>query len=64
MKHFFRLWLILASAYLVITLAICWIVSGSVVYPAETVAHILIVPVLQAVILAVLFRRRQNPQSS
>lgn len=63
-KRFIRLWLILAAAYLAITLAIAWIVSGSVIYPAETFAHILIVPLLQAVVLTALFRKRQNSQSS
>ncbi len=63
-KHFFRLWLILGTAYLVITLAICWIVSGSVVYPIETTAHVLIVPLLQAALLALLLRKRLNSPSS
>ncbi len=63
-KHFFRLWLILAIAYLAITLAISWIVSGSVVYPTETLAHILIVPFLQAALLALLFRKRDNARHS
>ncbi len=63
-KFLVRLWLILAPAYLVTTLAICWIVSGSVVYPTETVAHVLIIPLLQAALLAVLFRKREDPRKS
>jgi hypothetical protein len=56
-KQFFRIWLVLGVAYLGITLAISWIVSGSVVYPTETIAHVLIVPLLQAALVTLLFRR-------
>ncbi len=63
-KHFLRLWLILAIAYLAITLAISWIVSGSVVYPKETIAHFLIVPLLQAALLALIFRKRDDAPNS
>jgi len=61
-KRFFRLWLILATAYLVLTLAICWIVSGSIVYPTETLAHVMIVPFLQALLVG-LFTNRTEPQA-
>lgn len=63
-KRFFRLWLVLALAYAAITLSICGIVSGSIVYPAETIAHVAIVPLLQAALLAVLFRKRLDSPSS
>jgi len=63
-KHFFRLWAVLATAYLTISLAISWIVSGSLVYPTEAIAHILIVPLLQAALLALLFRKRDNAPNS
>jgi hypothetical protein len=62
-KRFLRFWLVLAVAYPVIALAISWIVSGSIVYPAEMLAHIAIVPFLQAALLALLFRRPENPSS-
>lgn len=63
-KHFLRVWLVLTITYTAITLAICWIVSGSIVYPAETIAHVLIVPLIQAALLALLFRKRLDSQSS
>ena len=63
-KHFFRLWAVLAIAYLAINLAISWIVSGSLVYPSEAIAHILIVPLLQAALLALIFRKRDKARSS
>jgi len=61
-KRFFRLWLILAIAYLVLTLALCWIVSGSIVYPTETFAHVLIVPFVQAALI-VLLAKSTEPQA-
>ncbi|RPJ55553.1 MAG: hypothetical protein EHM23_25845 [Acidobacteria bacterium] len=64
MKQFFRIWLVLAVAYFAITLAIAWIVSGSLVYPTETVAHILIVPLLQAALLTILSRKLVKPHRS
>jgi len=62
LRNFFRVWLILAPAYLVITVAVSYIVSGTIVYPAETLAHILIVPFLQAAVVAPFWRKGGQSQ--